>query len=96
MREMLEILIAFGISFMSEFFFFFTSLPVYLLCSHHLLATVYESKGEFRTALIHEKEAYSIYNNQVCFKILKYHVCWRYIYAIGSAEKVLCFILEGW
>lgn len=50
--------------------FFFTSLlvHVYLLCSHHLLATVYESKGEFRSALQHEEEAYSIYNNQVCFK----------------------------
>nr|XP_046267647.1 clustered mitochondria protein homolog isoform X2 [Scatophagus argus] len=32
---------------------------------HHLLATVYESKGEFRSALQHEKEAYSIYKNQV-------------------------------
>lgn len=55
------------------FFFFFTSLlvHVYLLCSHHLLATVYESKGEFRSALQHEKEAYSIYNNQVCFKVLE-------------------------
>lgn len=36
-----------------------------LLHSHHLLATVYESKGEFRSALQHEKEAYSIYNNKV-------------------------------
>ncbi|KAL3970877.1 ribosomal protein S6 kinase alpha-1/2/3/6 [Sarotherodon galilaeus] len=33
--------------------------------SHHLLATVYESKGEFRSALHHEKEAYSIYKSQV-------------------------------
>ncbi|XP_070700176.1 clustered mitochondria protein homolog [Pempheris klunzingeri] len=33
--------------------------------SHHLLATVYESKGEFRSALQHEKEAYLIYNSQV-------------------------------
>ncbi|XP_061595697.1 clustered mitochondria protein homolog [Cololabis saira] len=33
--------------------------------SHHLLATVYESKGEFRSALQHEKEAYSIYKIQV-------------------------------
>uniref|UniRef100_A0A665TT55 Clustered mitochondria (cluA/CLU1) homolog b n=1 Tax=Echeneis naucrates TaxID=173247 RepID=A0A665TT55_ECHNA len=33
--------------------------------SHHLLATVYETKGEFRTALQHEKEAYSIYKSQV-------------------------------
>ncbi|XP_026227839.1 clustered mitochondria protein homolog [Anabas testudineus] len=33
--------------------------------SHHLLATVYESKGEFRSALQHEKEAYSIYKRQV-------------------------------
>ncbi|XP_038565524.1 clustered mitochondria protein homolog [Micropterus salmoides] len=32
---------------------------------HHLLATVYESKGEFRSALQHEKEAYSIYKSQV-------------------------------
>uniref|UniRef100_A0A8C9XLF0 Clustered mitochondria homolog n=1 Tax=Sander lucioperca TaxID=283035 RepID=A0A8C9XLF0_SANLU len=33
--------------------------------SYHLLATVYESKGEFRSALQHEKEAYSIYKSQV-------------------------------
>ncbi|KAM4620387.1 clustered mitochondria protein homolog [Polymixia lowei] len=33
--------------------------------SHHLLATVNESKGEFRLALQHEKEAYSIYKSQV-------------------------------
>ncbi|XP_030602479.1 clustered mitochondria protein homolog isoform X2 [Archocentrus centrarchus] len=33
--------------------------------SHHLLATVHESKGEFRSALHHEKEAYSIYKSQV-------------------------------
>uniref|UniRef100_A0A669BQ05 Clustered mitochondria homolog n=1 Tax=Oreochromis niloticus TaxID=8128 RepID=A0A669BQ05_ORENI len=38
---------------------------VFLLHSHHLLATVYESKGEFRSALHHEKEAYSIYKSQV-------------------------------
>ncbi|KAF3705704.1 Clustered mitochondria protein -like protein [Channa argus] len=33
--------------------------------NHHLLATVNESKGEFRSALQHEKEAYSIYKSQV-------------------------------
>ncbi|CAG5872673.1 unnamed protein product [Menidia menidia] len=33
--------------------------------SHHLLAIVDESKGEFRSALQHEKEAYSIYKSQV-------------------------------
>ncbi|XP_040908418.1 clustered mitochondria protein homolog isoform X2 [Toxotes jaculatrix] len=33
--------------------------------SHHLLATVYETKGEFRSALQHEKEAYAIYKSQV-------------------------------
>ncbi|KAK2828215.1 hypothetical protein Q5P01_019249 [Channa striata] len=33
--------------------------------SHHLLATVNESKGEFRSALQHEKEAHSIYKSQV-------------------------------
>ncbi|XP_058484297.1 clustered mitochondria protein homolog [Solea solea] len=33
--------------------------------SHHLLATVYETKGDFRSALQHEKEAYSIYKSQV-------------------------------
>ncbi|XP_068455877.1 clustered mitochondria protein homolog isoform X2 [Clinocottus analis] len=32
--------------------------------SHHLLATVYEIKGEFRSALQHEKEALSIYKSQ--------------------------------
>ncbi|KAM6986115.1 clustered mitochondria protein homolog [Aplochiton taeniatus] len=33
--------------------------------SYHILATVYESKAEFRSALQHEREAYSIYKNQV-------------------------------
>ncbi|XP_031713035.1 clustered mitochondria protein homolog isoform X1 [Anarrhichthys ocellatus] len=33
--------------------------------SHHLLATVYESKGEFRSALQHEKQAFFIYKSQV-------------------------------
>ncbi|KAM4726274.1 clustered mitochondria protein homolog [Anableps anableps] len=33
--------------------------------SHHMLATVYESKGEFQSALQHEKEAHFIYKNQV-------------------------------
>ncbi|XP_028277926.1 clustered mitochondria protein homolog [Parambassis ranga] len=33
--------------------------------SNHVIATVYESKGEFRLALQHEKEAFSIYKSQV-------------------------------
>ncbi|XP_026875071.2 clustered mitochondria protein homolog isoform X2 [Electrophorus electricus] len=33
--------------------------------SHHLMAKVFESKGEFRSALRHEKERYMIYRNQV-------------------------------
>lgn len=33
--------------------------------SHHLIARVYESKAEFRTALQHEKECYTIYRNQL-------------------------------
>ncbi|KAM6946469.1 clustered mitochondria protein homolog [Aplochiton taeniatus] len=33
--------------------------------SHHLVARVYESKSEFRSALQHEKEGYTIYKNQV-------------------------------
>ncbi|XP_069800781.1 clustered mitochondria protein homolog isoform X2 [Dendropsophus ebraccatus] len=33
--------------------------------SHHLVARVYETKGEFRSALQHEKEGYSIYKNQL-------------------------------
>lgn len=35
------------------------------LPSHHLIARVYESKAEFRSALQHEKEGYTIYKNQV-------------------------------
>ncbi|XP_035033613.1 clustered mitochondria protein homolog isoform X1 [Hippoglossus stenolepis] len=38
---------------------------VRLAHSHHLLATVYETKGEFRSALQHEREAYTIYKSQV-------------------------------
>lgn len=66
---------------------------VYLLCSHHLLATVYETKGEFRSALQHEKEAYSIYKSQVCFKVLEYHVCWCYVDAIWSLFYLRHFIV---
>ncbi|XP_058615136.1 clustered mitochondria protein homolog isoform X2 [Onychostoma macrolepis] len=33
--------------------------------SHHLLAKVRESKGDFRAALMHEKERYGIYRKQV-------------------------------
>uniref|UniRef100_A0A673KGA0 Clustered mitochondria protein homolog n=1 Tax=Sinocyclocheilus rhinocerous TaxID=307959 RepID=A0A673KGA0_9TELE len=33
--------------------------------SHHLVARVYESKAEFRSALQHEKEGYTRYKNQV-------------------------------
>uniref|UniRef100_A0A6Q2Y4I9 Clustered mitochondria protein homolog n=1 Tax=Esox lucius TaxID=8010 RepID=A0A6Q2Y4I9_ESOLU len=36
-----------------------------LALSHHLVARVYESKAEFRSALQHEKEGYTIYKNQV-------------------------------
>jgi protein TIF31 len=32
--------------------------------SHHLVGRVYSSRGDFRTALRHEKEAYSIYREQ--------------------------------
>ncbi|XP_040279427.1 clustered mitochondria protein homolog isoform X2 [Bufo bufo] len=33
--------------------------------SHHLVARVHETKGEFRSALQHEKEGYTIYKNQL-------------------------------
>ncbi|XP_072496081.1 clustered mitochondria protein homolog isoform X5 [Notamacropus eugenii] len=33
--------------------------------SHHLVARVYESKAEFRSALQHEKEGYTIYKSQL-------------------------------
>lgn len=33
--------------------------------SHHLVARAYESKAEFRSALQHEKEGYTIYKNQM-------------------------------
>ncbi|XP_056675616.1 clustered mitochondria protein homolog isoform X2 [Monodelphis domestica] len=33
--------------------------------SHHLVARVYESKAEFRSALQHEKEGYTIYKGQL-------------------------------
>lgn len=42
------------------FLFVFIFVP-----SHHLVARVYESKAEFRSALQHEKEGYTIYKNQV-------------------------------
>lgn len=37
--------------------------------SHHLLAKVFESKGEFRSALRHEKERYMVYRSQVILLI---------------------------
>lgn len=37
----------------------------FFFSSHHLVARVYESKAEFRSALQHEKEGYTIYKNQV-------------------------------
>lgn len=43
-------------------------LALCLLNSHHLVARVYESKAEFRSALQHEKEGYTIYKNQVCHR----------------------------
>lgn len=42
-----------------------TPLPHRASCSHHLVARVYESKAEFRSALQHEKEGYTIYKTQV-------------------------------
>lgn len=39
--------------------------PPFPSLSHHLVARVYESKAEFRSALQHEKEGYTIYKNQV-------------------------------
>lgn len=41
------------------------SLCLVTVFSHHLVARVYESKAEFRSALQHEKEGYTIYKNQV-------------------------------
>lgn len=41
------------------------SVPCTPPCSHHLVARVYESKAEFRSALQHEKEGYTIYKTQV-------------------------------
>lgn len=42
-----------------------TDLDPFPSLSHHLVARVYESKAEFRSALQHEKEGYTIYKNQV-------------------------------
>lgn len=46
---------------------FFMKVPLnpFPSLSHHLVARVYESKAEFRSALQHEKEGYTIYKNQV-------------------------------
>lgn len=45
--------------------FFREVTPPFPSLSHHLVARVYESKAEFRSALQHEKEGYTIYKNQV-------------------------------
>lgn len=48
-------------------YYFFIKVPLnpFPSLSHHLVARVYESKAEFRSALQHEKEGYTIYKNQV-------------------------------
>lgn len=54
------------------------------LYSHHLLATVYESKGELRLALQHKKEAHLIYNKQVSLKVqLRWCLC---VHDLASAS----------
>lgn len=53
-----------GLHFLSLF------CPIYSVpSSHHLVARVYESKAEFRSALQHEKEGYTIYKTQVGLSI---------------------------
>ena len=43
--------------------------------SNHLVARVYESKAEFRSALQHEKEGYTIYKNQVTQRTSQHGLC---------------------
>lgn len=58
--------------------------PVSLLCSHHLLTMVYESKGELRLALQHEKEAHLIYSKLVSLKVqLQWCLC---VHDLASAN----------
>lgn len=64
---------------------------VSLLCSHHLLSMVYESKGELRLALQHEKEAHLIYSKLVSLKVqLRFYMCLR------LSLSPLKFALAGW
>lgn len=56
--------------------FFLIKVPLnpFASLSHHLVARVYESKAEFRSALQHEKEGYTIYKNQVT-SVRAAHLC---------------------
>lgn len=57
---------------------------VSLLCSHHLLSMVYESKGELTLALQHEKEAHLIYSKLVSLKVqLQWCLC---VHDLASAN----------
>ncbi|XP_066502027.1 clustered mitochondria protein homolog isoform X2 [Hoplias malabaricus] len=57
--------------------------------SHHLLAKVYESKGEFRSALRHEKERYMIYRSQVGEAHEKTHESSEYLKYLTNQAVIL-------
>ena len=44
---------------------FFGEKSLKVAMSYHLVARTYSCKGDFRTALQHEKEAFAIYKQQV-------------------------------
>ncbi|XP_051536679.1 clustered mitochondria protein homolog isoform X2 [Myxocyprinus asiaticus] len=57
--------------------------------SHHLLAKVHESKGDFRAALRHEKERYSIYRKQVGEAHKKTHESSEYLKHLTHQAVIL-------
>lgn len=69
---------------------FFLSACPYLFAffsSHHLLATVYERRGDLQSARQHEKEAYTIYHNQVRCKKLCFCICCCLFVLLGGRSS---------
>jgi protein TIF31 len=50
----------------------------------HLIARAHSARGDFRTALLHEKDTYSIYRQSVC---LQRALCAHRAYTVGRRAR---------
>uniref|UniRef100_A0A3B3H675 Clustered mitochondria (cluA/CLU1) homolog b n=1 Tax=Oryzias latipes TaxID=8090 RepID=A0A3B3H675_ORYLA len=63
---------------------------------HHLLTAVFEAKGDFFSALQHEKEAYSIYKSQVGENHANTKECSEHLKSLSQrVQKMDCFCSEA-